>query len=821
MSELRTFARGSSGPGYHNVPLGDADNEPDLGDRAAYAGLGLSDDYDHPSRRPSVSPLSPENFRGYSQNSTTQNTPGLSAGFPSPDFYSTYSGASGTSLLKRHDGGPPPPVDCATTGDILMKPWSGITIFMLFLALYTFCFSGVFLGIALARPRWGRRIGPDGLNYSTATLLSALFSKTVELSFVAVLVATVGQILTRRAIARKSRTGTGISIAEMTMRTWILQPGLIFTHGSALKYAAPTLLGVLVLVSTLAATFYTTAAEALASPKLKFGGWDKVSMFGTVDTSFANASFLSSTCQTPIDGDLDDNLACFQIDNAGQSYHNFQTYLANWTTALRTSDRESRSNMPSRPRPVALVWDNTTVIGQFIYPSGENITVDSNNGRLVQNVTAAMPHANVIRAARNPENKIAQPEQLDGQGEYFVRSSVPAPTLNVLCVGMTSDEIEPLIYNPNGTVPHAANATAVDNIFGFGELAEGLQPAPLFPHLPIVLNTVVNSSTHWGPSAVYLLGTPPENLETSDHVLCSVRMMQYPYCTTLYHASESGGELTVHCDDDPENVMPYSNTAPDARAGHYEPDWKDIGGEWLKANALSHGINDANASIARIITQMTPVYSGDNTTLNPDLPSISEALAVLAGSTAIMASFHAPFDSLPRQPGPSELRQFPATVKFKDYASGPSQDWQNLFYVTLFAVFLINFFALIYLFKHLCTDGQVTDFTEPQNMFALAVQSPSSRSLAGACGAGPSGATYGKRWKVDMQNDSGAHRHPHFYMRCIDDATATAYTSSSDFLHAPDPGQSHINRKGQVRSMQEADLTAESPALEQYRRLAG
>lgn len=697
-----------------------------------------------------------------------------------------------------------------------MKPWSGITIFMLFLAIYTFCFSGVFLGIALAKPRWGRRIGSSGLSYSTATLLSALFSKTVELSFVAVLVATVGQILTRRAIARKSKTGTGISIAEMSMRTWILQPGVIFTHGSSLKYAGPTLLGALVLVATVAATFYTTAAEALASPKLKFGGWEDRTMFGVVDAAFANVTFLQEACSTPIMGGVDEENACLQIDYAGLSYYNFQSYLANWTAALVNSDRDSRRELHSRPQPVALVWDNTTVVGQWITPSGENITIDSGDGRLIQNVTAAMPHANLVRAARNPENGIAQPEELSGQGEYYILGSVPAPALNVLCVGMTTDEVEPLIYNPNDTTPHSANATAVDDIFDFSEL----EPAPLFPHLPIEYNTVNNNSAGWGPKAVWLLATPPEALDTSDHVLCSIKITQYPHCTTKYHAAESGGELSVHCDDDPQNTAPYSDVEPDAPAGVYEANWKDIGAEWLKANALSHGVTDSNASIARIVTQMTPRYNRERTTLDPDLPSMGEALATLAGSTAIMSSFYAPFNHTERVAGPATQDRFQASVRYKDYASGGSQDWQGIFYVILVVVFLINLFALVYLFKHLCTDGQVTDYTEPQNMFALAVMSPPSQSLAGSCGAGPAGSAYGKRWKVDMQKDGvgGTHQHPHFYVRCTDDTSA--YASANDFMNAQDQDRGYA-RKSRVRSMQEADITAESPAVEQYRRLAG
>ena len=378
----------------------------------------------------------------------------------------------------------------------------------------------------------------------------------------------------------------------------------------------------------------------------------------------------------------------------------------------------------------------------------------------------------------------------------------------------------------NNTVPHSASSTVVDDIFGFGDFFnDGAAPAPLFPHLPIVYNTVNNNSLEWGPAAVYLLGTPPDDLNTSDHILCSIKVMQYPHCTTKYHAAESGGELTVHCDDDPENTRPYSETIRDAPSGIWDSNWEDIGSEWLKANALSHGISDGNASIARIITQMTPRHNGDQTVLNPDLPSIGEALAVLAGSTAIMSSFHAPFNHTDRPAGPPSQETFPASVRYKDYASGGSEDWQGIFYVILFVVFLINLFALVYLFIHLCTDGQVTDYTEPQNLFALAVMSPPSQSLSGSCGAGPTGTAYGKRWRVDMQSSGMSHtaQHPHFYMRCTEDVRDEGEGTGTDYMQTSTNVRRHWKRKSRVKSMHDMDGNsgAMSPAIEQYRRLAG
>ena len=138
--------------------------------------------------------------------------------------------------------------------------WISITI--LILSIYSTIFSGIYLVIALYRPRYGRHIYSNGsLTPSTASLLSALFAKTIEMSFVTVFVAFLGQVLSRRSVARFAPKG--VTIAEMSMRTWIMQPGTLITHWEAVKYAALTFLGAIALTATVIAMFYTTAADAL------------------------------------------------------------------------------------------------------------------------------------------------------------------------------------------------------------------------------------------------------------------------------------------------------------------------------------------------------------------------------------------------------------------------------------------------------------------------------------------------------------------------------------------------------------------------------
>jgi hypothetical protein len=62
--------------------------------------------------------------------------------------------------------------------------------------------------------------------------------------------------------------------------------------------------------------------------------------------------------------------------------------------------------------------------------------------------------------------------------------------------------------------------------------------------------------------------------------------------------------------------------------------------------------------------------------------------------------------------------------------------------------------VLIYFVIH---RGLVTDFSEPPNMFAIAVNSPPSRRLAGSCGGGPNSKQYGVNWFVNTEGD-------HLYM---------------------------------------------------------
>ena len=297
--------------------------------------------------------------------------------------------------------------------------------------------------------------------------------------------------------------------------------------------------------------------------------------------------------------------------------------------------------------------------------------------------------------------------------------------------------------------------------------------------------------------------------------MCSIRAFIYCGCSTLYHAEQSGGLMSVHCDDDPLNTIPYNQSQTAAPLMINSSDWKDVGSEWINSISLGQGISDGSAAGARMLTQMIPPYTQGQMKLQDDMPSTGEALSVLAGCTLLISSLAMPFVHYWNYAESSltvpQYEPFNASVSSRDYASGGTQHWQGIFYVILAAVFIMNLLCLVYLLVYYRADGQVTDFTEPQNLFSLAINSPPSYTMSGTCGAGPEGAILAKRWKVGMQRDEalGTGYHPHFYVKFPDDEWSQAASVLSK-----------RKKRSSVRRMEGFEME-ESPAVEQYMRLSG
>lgn len=143
------------------------------------------------------------------------------------------------------------------------------------------------------------------------------------------------------------------------------------------------------------------------------------------------------------------------------------------------------------------------------------------------------------------------------------------------------------------------------------------------------------------------------------------------------------------------------------------------------------------------------------------MPSISEALAVMAGNTLLLstegATYYHYWDYTGTVLSPGTYLNFNASLSSQQYTSGILQNWQGIFYVVLLLVFATNVFCLVYFFLR---SGLVTDYTEPQNLFALAVNSPPSERLSGSCGAGPEREQLEVPWHVGHEEGSN-----HFFIR--------------------------------------------------------
>jgi hypothetical protein len=543
-------------------------------------------------------------------------------------------------------------------------------------------------------------------------------------------------------------------------------------------------------------------------------GYEEVKlMAGNVKSDFANILYIKQMCQTPITSDPEyGGTTCTQIEHAGQGFYNYHKYLADWTNEANTGN--SSSDQTKRPLGFGLLYENTTITAQWV--DIINTTEKSREyGRVINNVSLAMPHAGVFAAARDQRNGILQPEELDSEGTYELEASVPSPVMKVLCVNMNETELKPLVYDTwsNETVnattwtpamlmanATTTNETVVDEIFGWTKQDNKtmLDYPPVFPRFPKPFNTVLNhTSFSWGRPAIYIMGqggdgTAGPNM-TGIYSLCKIDVDITPYCSTKYTAGGSGGRMEALCgdpnasDEDPDakpvGKMAYINSMTNATVERGIANWRDVGTDWSNSLSLGTGLSDGEASNSRLLMQLQLVPAGGldadpnnlDVKLNDLLPSMSEAIAVLSGCTLLKSFIDAPFvpfwnytKSMLEKP---QTQYFNATIVAQQYASGgvdhPSKAWV----IILLLVFLMNIFVLVYFILH---RGLVTDFSEPPNLFALAVNSPPSQALAGSCGGGPEGKQYTVNWFVN-------HEGEHLYM---EPGEKTALLAGHEHAHA-------------------------------------
>ena len=275
-----------------------------------------------------------------------------------------------------------------------------------------------------------------------------------------------------------------------------------------------------------------------------------------------------------------------------------------------------------------------------------------------------MPHSGVFAAARDQRNGILQPEELNSEGTYSLRASVPSPIMNVLCANMNEEELKPIVYDTwNDEVVNitswqtlwnnatTTNKTVVDDIFGWNTQDRFNYP-PVFAKYPKPFNTIMNHTSYpWGRAAIYLLGQggPADDgtNATGTYALCKIHVSITPECSTRYNVTGSGGTMEALCEDRADN-MAYIKSDPTAEYVENVVNWRDIGFDWSNSLSLNTGLVDADASNSRLLTQLilnpsNPDPKNLQVDLSPALPSVGEALAVMSGCTLLKSMLDAPF----------------------------------------------------------------------------------------------------------------------------------------------------------------------------------
>jgi hypothetical protein len=493
------------------------------------------------------------------------------------------------------------------------------------------------------------------MSIATAILWTSIAAKTIELSSVTGFVTLLGQVISRRAFVDSS--SQGVTLSELTMWRWVVQPGTLVTQPEIAKYAGLSFLGILTLLSTILSTFYVTAATALVQPIPKQSHWNNKTMVGLVSSDFAFLKY-RERCRAPIFNDPMSKISCDLIDETGKNYYNLVTFLSNWNE-MAESNNSALLDQYQRPSWIGVPYANATAIPQWINII-DTTEVSKKYQRVVNNVSLAMPHTGIYNAVHDQRNVMPQSDTPGSVREYSLWASVPSPVMNVLCTTLNATELAPIVYDTwnNEQVNESTwedlrlgaitkNRTVVDDLFGWTKKMDtGIDYPPVFPRYPAPFNTILDDSPlSRARTTIYLLGQGGlmnETDSTGEYPLCKIEAGISPHCSTLYSVAVSGSKIEAVCEDKAGD-MAYIRTNPSAQTVKGIPNWLGLGRAWANILSLNTGIVDGYPDTPRLFMALQPASKIPDAGLNQMLPSLAETLTVAASYTLLESWQEVPF----------------------------------------------------------------------------------------------------------------------------------------------------------------------------------
>ncbi|KID94087.1 hypothetical protein MAJ_09960, partial [Metarhizium majus ARSEF 297] len=730
--------------------------------------------------------------------SPAPNTPmGILHKSPSTDMESGKEDYDTEALNKRFSA---PPRYCRAKTDIWHKSKN---LLMILAAVYSLVMGSAIFAISLRQPAVPAIGLVGGPRISTAISLVSFVGKTVEISFAVAFLFCLGQALSRRSVSRMTK---GVTLAEMDMKDWINSPGTMAFQYKSTWFSIRSLLGFLTLVATLGVLFYTTAITTMVSPKLKQMPVQSKTLKGEVYTSYGNMPYGMTKC--PIlygknDPDGKDGWGCTSIEFCGQSYTDLLGFMQRWLDFKKLARPLAR-----RPTPSSLLNGNKTMETAWIETQHRNVTTNFEKyGRIIDNVTMAMPHPGVFSAAELQRNDM--PRLQDGfVGDVAINASVVSPTVNVMCVNVKKEEIAPLVYMswPNskkdyklvkgyvvpadgfradyppwgeaGKKDNVPNKTVVDDLFKWGP-KYGRTP-PILSTFPPVMNMVSNMSIN-GSGSVYIL---IKSLEIEDYTLCEAQSWLSDVCSTqILISGTHGASLKAMCEN-PNDETAYNRIHPPSK----EPPtlqlgWTDVAQNWSTSMDVNGGLRVNNGSNARTLSQLIL----KEPKVDPYFPTIAEALSAYLASTVVMSAIDSPFhhgwDYPAKMLDAAATQEFQVKLQTTEYAAGHTEPYQQAWYIVLFIVPALSLFCILYM---LLNGGVITDFTEPKTLFALALNSPPSAQINGSCGSGPVGRDLVVPWRVSYEPEL-----QHYFFEEANNKPWRGRYSREE-LHIPGPGEDYF-----------------------------